>query len=351
MSTNQELYKQAILDAKAVRESALANAKSVLSETFEPRIKEMMRLKLSEELDEMEETEETLDNIVDTDTEEVKTSNMEESTLDDILAELDAIENEGKESTEEPETMNEEAGEAEEETEEEESSEEEVMGDEGEEEEVQDDTEVVDITVGEFKEIIRDLFNTLQGGGVGMEDMQDTADAEMQAGEDDEISLEEIIAQLEGEDNAEEDEMLNPIEEAKKSMKKDEKKKDEEKKEKEEMAKELKEAIKTIQSLKSELNEINLLNAKLLYVNKLFKSKSLNESQKVKVLNAFDRATTVKEAENTYKTLNESLSLTKKSTIKESVGFASKPMGNAPAKPIVEHDASVSRWQHLAGIK
>jgi hypothetical protein len=184
-----------------------------------------------------------------------------------------------------------------------------------------------------------------------MEDMQDTADAEMQAGEDDEISLEEIIAQLEGEDNAEEDEMLNPIEEAKKSMKKDEKKKDEEKKEKEEMAKELKEAIKTIQSLKSELNEINLLNAKLLYVNKLFKSKSLNESQKVKVLNAFDRATTVKEAENTYKTLNESLSLTKKSTIKESVGFASKPMGNAPAKPIVEHDASVSRWQHLAGIK
>lgn len=348
MSTNQELYKQAILDAKAVRESALANAKSVLSETFEPRIKEMMRLKLSEELDEVEETEETLDNIVDTEMEEVKTSNMEESTLDDILAELDAIENEGKESTEEPEKMNEEAGEAEEETEEEESSEEEVVSDEdeGEEEEVQDDTEVVDITVGEFKEIIRDLFNTLQGGGVGMEDMQDAADAEMQAGEDEEISLEEIIAQLEGEDNAEEDEMLNPIEEAKKSMKKDE-----EKKEKEEMAKELKEAIKTIQSLKSELNEINLLNAKLLYVNKLFKSKSLNESQKVKVLNAFDRATTVKEAENTYKTLNESLSLTKKSTIKESVGFASKPMGNAPAKPIVEHDASVSRWQHLAGIK
>ena len=211
---------------------------------------------------------------------------------------------------------------------------------------MQDDTEVVDITVGEFKEIIRDLFNTLQGGGVGMEDMQDAADAEMQAGEDEEISLEEIIAQLEGEDNAEEDEMLNPIEEAKKSMKKDE-----EKKEKEEMAKELKEAIKTIQSLKSELNEINLLNAKLLYVNKLFKSKSLNESQKVKGRNAFDRATTVKEAENTYKTLNESLSLTKKSTIKESVGFASKPMGNAPAKPIVEHDASVSRWQHLAGIK
>ena len=349
MSTNQELYKQAILDAKAVRESALANAKSVLSETFEPRIKEMMRLKLSEELEEVEETEETLDNIVDTNMGEVKTSNMEESTLDDILAELDAIENEGKQSADDLKPMNEEAEEAEEETEEEESSEEEVMGDG---EEVEDDTEVVDITVGEFKEIIRDLFNTLQSGGKAMDDMQDTADAEMQAGEEEEISLEEIIAQLEGIDDAEEDEMLEPMEEAKKAMKKKEEKKMEDKdEEKKEMAKELKEAIKTIQSLKSELNEINLLNAKLLYVNKLFKSKSLNESQKVKVLNAFDRATTVKEAENTYKTLNESLSLTKKSTIKESVGFASKPMGNAPAKPIVEHDASVSRWQHLAGIK
>ena len=50
--TNQELYKQAILDAKAVRETALAAAKESLSEAFEPRIMEMMRLKLAEELEE-----------------------------------------------------------------------------------------------------------------------------------------------------------------------------------------------------------------------------------------------------------------------------------------------------------
>ena len=104
-------------------------------------------------------------------------------------------------------------------------------------------------------------------------------------------------------------------------------------------------------SFKDSLNEINLLNAKLLYVNKIFKAKSLTESQKVKVVNAFDRATTTKEAQNIYETLKDSLTEGKKSSIKESVGFASKAMGAAPAQPIVEADGYVNRMQILAGIK
>ena len=71
----------------------------------------------------------------------------------------------------------------------------------------------------------------------------------------------------------------------------------------------------------------------------------------MKVVNAFDRATTTKEAQNIYETLVDSLSADKKSTIKESVGFASKPIGSAPAQPIVESDNYVSRLQILAGIK
>ncbi len=59
---------------------------------------------------------------------------------------------------------------------------------------------------------------------------------------------------------------------------------------------ELAEAIETINTLRSELNEVNLLNAKLLYVNKLFKAKNLTESQKLKVIASFDKATNVKEA-------------------------------------------------------
>jgi hypothetical protein len=79
------------------------------------------------------------------------------------------------------------------------------------------------------------------------------------------------------------------------------------KKEVEEAKAELNEAINVINTLKSELNEVNLLNAKLLYVNKLFRSKTLTEAQKVKVINAFDRAESVKEVKNIFETLKDSV--------------------------------------------
>jgi hypothetical protein len=113
---------------------------------------------------------------------------------------------------------------------------------------------------------------------------------------------------------------------------------------------ELEEAMNTIATLRSELNEVNLLNAKLLYVNKLFKSKNLTEAQKVKVINAFDRAETVKETKNIFETLKESLNTPVKGAIKESLSFASKAAGVADRKPIVENNDFVARMQKLAGI-
>ena len=114
--------------------------------------------------------------------------------------------------------------------------------------------------------------------------------------------------------------------------------------------KELKEAISVIKTLKESINEVNLLNAKLLYVNKIFKAKSLAESQKVKVINAFDRATTINEVKNIYSTIKESISEVKKTGLQESIGFASKAIGNAPKQIIVEGDAVINRLQKLAGI-
>ena len=114
---------------------------------------------------------------------------------------------------------------------------------------------------------------------------------------------------------------------------------------------ELKEAYDTIESLKSDLNEVNLLNAKLLYTNKIFKAKTLTESQKVKVLGAFDKAGTVKETKLVFETLNEGLK-TKKSPIKESLGAASRVSGNVNTKkPIIETDPMVERFKKLAGLK
>ena len=108
--TNQELYKQAILDAKAVRETALAAAKQSLSEAFEPRIMEMMRLKLSEELEEgqeeveesVEEMEEAMDKQGNMQEEGMGgDEGMTEESLDAILAELDALSEEIEEGAEE----------------------------------------------------------------------------------------------------------------------------------------------------------------------------------------------------------------------------------------------------------
>jgi hypothetical protein len=113
---------------------------------------------------------------------------------------------------------------------------------------------------------------------------------------------------------------------------------------------ELSEAYSTIKVLKSELNEINLLNAKLLYTNKIFKAKNLNESQKVKVLTSFDKAKNVGEVKMVFETLNEGIKVSK-NIIKENLGRASKgTITPNVKKPIVESNEAFLRMQKLAGI-
>ena len=401
MESNQELFRQAILDAKAVRETSLASARATLAEHFEPLVKSMFKETVEniEEGDEeaMEEAKmHDMKKAKKHDMEEAKMHDMEESTLDEILAELNALSEddvdgsdleEGQVTTtagydEKAKTTHgsdngsysekakathgdgklHEADDDDTEEDDEDAKTDDKAEEAGEDltkdmeaGEGTDEQEVVDITVGELKDIIRDVFMTLQGGDMAADTAAldadtdlamdlGTDDAEMDT--DDEISLDEILAELEAEGKVEEAAAAGEIPGGQNTSKAAYTHKVEE------MKKELNEAIKTIKTLKTELNEINLFNAKLMYVNKIFKAKNLSESQKTKVINAFDRATSVKEVENTYKTLLESVSVdTKKSSLKESVGFASKPIGSAPARPIVETDALYSRWQTLAGIK
>jgi len=119
-----------------------------------------------------------------------------------------------------------------------------------------------------------------------------------------------------------------------------------------EMKHELEEAYNALSIIKTELQEVNLFNAKLLYTNKIFKAKNLTESQKVKVLAAFDKAASVKEAKLVFETLSEGMKETKK-TVNESMlrGSASKAAGVAARKPILEVNDQFARWQTLAGIK
>jgi hypothetical protein len=335
----ENIYQQAVLDAKAVRASAMANAKATIQEAFEPKIKAMLKKHIVESEEESYKMEE--DEYMDTSNIDVADDGssmgndsieeiLDETALDQILAELEAMtEDEDEEEVPIEETYDvgglEEAEEdEEEETEEEESedeeSEEEEESEEMEDEESNEETKVVDITLGDLVDAIKAAMGN-----------QSAEMTDMEASEDDSISLDEILAELDDE----EEKMKGAgdyMEEKKKAEK------------------ELEDAKKAIEEMRAELNEVNLLNAKLLYVNKIFKSKSLTESQKVKVLNAFDRATNVKEVKNVYATINESVTAAPKKQIKESYGFASKPTGYSQKTNTVESDPFIARMQKLAGL-
>ena len=115
---------------------------------------------------------------------------------------------------------------------------------------------------------------------------------------------------------------------------------------------ELGQALDTIATLRSELNEVNILNAKLLYVNKIFKANNLTESQKVNIIAAFDKAETVKEVKLVFETVADNVGTKKETTIKEHKGSASKATGTTAKKPEVISEVSnaVLRMQKLAGI-
>lgn len=361
------LYQDAILDAKALRASAMANAKAALEEAFEPKIQEMLRLKLSEELDEVEELEEEAEveegieekmhDKVEEDYSEVEENlDINEAELEEILAQLEELSHadEAEHKPEMEEAKHEEVEEAKEmkdeslneAEEEEEAKEEEETEEAGEEAEVVDDeTKVIDITLGDLKQVLQSVMAGSQDLGADIPSDEADADSEAEA----EISLDEILAELEAEgmedaahrDPAFSDGHQKPaypeMEEAKKHDDKDK------------VEEELEEAKATIEKMRQDLQEVNLLNAKYLYMNKLFKSKTLSESQKVKVINALDRASSVTEVKNTYETLKESFE--SKKQLKESIGFASQAAGIAPKQPIIEQDNMMSRWQKLAGIK
>lgn len=347
----ENIYQQAIADAKALRASAMANAKSALQEAFEPQIKEMVRLKLSEELDEVEELKETeeMEEGMDHEMEEGYDGVEEtlgEGDLDEILAELDALSEEDSENSEELEESEdlEEAEETEEaETEDEDAKEfDDTEGDEATEE-----TKEITVSLGDLKDLIDKIkglnpelaSDEMADDEEGLEGIADE-EGEEEVEDEESFSLDEILAELE-EDSLEEKKDVT-----KEAVKKHGGMNYEAKKAQEE----LNEAKRTIAELTESLNDVNLLNAKLLYMNKIFKAKTLSESQKIQVVKAFDKATSVKEVKNTFEILKESVTAKKKSQIHESFGYASKPAGVSPQSNVIDSDPFVNRWQKLAGL-
>jgi hypothetical protein len=347
---NTNLLKEAIAEADAIKKMAIENAKSSLNEAFDSKIKSMMAARLEEEADDLEleeeyeegydEKDEAKHAEPDADNKGGKSDededNMEEEygkeeeadeafNLDAILAELEAGEvEEGDEVMEE---------EAEEDEAEEEmpkkKKEEEPAEEEGDEEEEMD--EEIDIAA---------LL------------------AEMEDGEEDEMEKDEM---KEGEMKDEEDkdevatleeEMMSLLEKMKQA------KAAKEKKEEPKESEELQEIKRQAAELAQKVNETNLINAKLLYLNKILRKYNLSEQQKIKVISAFDKAETVNESKIVHESLDQAFSVKNdnvKSGLKESIGFASSAAGTSTKRVINEGvvgdvDKQVSRWQKLAGI-
>ena len=366
---NRETLKECIADAKTIRETAIASAKAALEEAFTPQLTAMFAEKLNE-LEKEEEMQESEMN----ETRSMEEEGLEETfNLDELLAELEMEEGY--------------------------SMEEEGMEKEGMyEENLEEDVMLEEMSDEEIEELVMKTIEDMIASGKLMageeaeeaeeEDMEDMEDMNMDSEEeteeiDEEINIDELLAETDSleEETKELDEVgyadpstadliaqvasfLNTSKDAVMGMvaalpatvaagaflrgvlkgKKAEKSMEEA---------DTKEMEETINELRKELNEVNLLNAKLLYTNKIFKAKNLTESEKIKVLNTFDKAETVKEVKLVFETLTESLKATAtKNPIKESLGSASKTIAPAaPKQPIIEVNDAFARMQRLAGLK
>jgi hypothetical protein len=348
---NSKLLKEAIADAKAVRETAIANAKIALEEAFTPRLQSILSKKLQAEME--GDDEEVVD--------ETDTSGIGVGTNAPTADANDAHIDLGADTEEETAEVGEEDENAEvvsEEDEMEMDSDDEMMEDEEEMEfsDMEEEDDMMGDDELDLESIIRELESELEeededgvvydptGAIYNEEEMEMDSEEEMQQEEeeDDVIDLEEILREMgygDDEEVSEEDEMEMDTDKMA------------------EMEAELEEAYNTIKSLRGTINEVNILNAKLLYANKLFRGYNLTNEQKVKIVENLDRTTTVREIKLVYATLAESMKfggVDRKQTTKRVVseGIASKVTAStSPKKEIIaESNELAKRFKKLAGI-
>ena len=334
-----DLLKQAIADANTVRETALANAKIALQEAFAPRLERMLATKLTNEIEGEEED-------VDAMAEPVAPEAGAEEMGDEAMGAFPDSVNVGLDFDDDGEyDLTGMVG----------GSEEEAMPAAGEEMPANPEAEYDEAGAEELdlESIIRELEGDLENEGMYEEDDDMMKmEGDMYGHDEDREEVEEDIDSIieailreedydfEGDVEAGTD---GEVEELKMEM--------------EAQTKELEEAYRTVKKLSGIINEVNLLNAKLLYTNKLFRNFELSENQKMKVIENFDRAGNTREVKLVFTTLAESFKrpTTKKRVVKES--YASKPVATTAPSPrtistqvLSEGFEMAERWKKLAGL-
>jgi hypothetical protein len=399
---SSKLLKEAIADAKAVRETALANAKIQLEEAFTPRLKSMLSQKLRAEAEDMESDEDEMKEAYGDDEEKAEdkmeedynssnigagkggtnsgqtnkqptyhdagaedklgaadvtsTSKKPEAEVEDYTFEKSITEVEGDEE------------EMKESNHDEQNAEPDMNNMEGEMDDADNQQSEDDL---DLEAIIKELEQELHGEGD--EDNidgseydamgHDQNDMENEAADDVDAAMhadkpDAYIAKNESDDKDEDDSEMN-IEEIIKELEEEEKAEEEEKEKVEEskrLKEELAEAISVIKTLKSTINEVNLLNAKLLFSNKLFRSYNLTNEQKSKVIDSLDRTTNVREVKLVYSTLAESMKFSSQSpkkvvkTMAEGTTRVQNSTKPSDSQIISEGTTYANRFKELAGI-
>lgn len=322
-----DILKEAIAEAKIVRDIAYQNAKATMTEAFEPRIKSMLSTRLQNEADD--------------DTEDLGVDDIpkdEDETDDDETTE--AVEDDESDNVEDSEV------------------------DVNEEDETTEDDKDFDEDDAEFESVLQELEDELNSDeeesdddGIDTNtdnDMDEEADMDSdetnddETDDDDEITAEDINSILASEEDDSE-------------MSDDDKNETETETSNERLRKEnrmLKKSIQkygnTINFLKKELSEINLLNSKLLHTTKLFRRFSLQNEEKTKIVNTFDRTKNIREVKLVYTTIVESLKLkpaSKRNKINEnSSTFIGSTKPNR--KDVITEDVDFkARMKKLANIK
>ena len=358
---NSKLLKEAIADAKAVRETALANAKIALEEAFTPKLQSMLSKKLQEELEgdeSEEEVELTQENDVSSEigggdgTKMPAAKAFSSAAESDELAAADVDKISAAVGSED-ENAEKVAGITESEEEEYDVTGATPETGMNEEEEMDDVDSEIDEIIKELEAAADDEESYATEGEEEMEapvaEPTEAPAVEEPVAEEDEIDLDEILREMGYGDE--------PTEEA--PVATEEEHSEEElsalKAELKTVQSELGEAISVIKSLKGTINEVNLLNAKLLYVNKLFRSFNLTNEQKSKVVETLDRTKNVREVKLVFSTIAESFKfgngVARKTTSKITESYASKPAASTAPKQIISEDNSASdRFKKLAGI-
>jgi hypothetical protein len=371
-----DLLREAIADAKAVRETALENAKIALEEAFTPRLQSMLSKKIQSEMEDSEETEDSEEMREEEDAEE-EMEDAEEMRMDaeEEMEDAEEVEMDAEETSHDAEEVEMDAEEMEDA--EETSHDAEEMEDKEEEDELDLESVLAELEADLNEEEEEDEIDESEKSDKDEEEKVDENDVSSDIGKSDnkvnpkandssatgaqgpegegkdepagnELDDHEVVKEVEDkeeDDDIDLDEVLKALSEEEDA--------EEEADKVEELKKEITETRNVVKFMRAKLNEVNLLNAKLLFSNKLFRAFGLNNNQKLKVVENFDRTKNLREVKLVYATLAESFKSPKKLSESVSKGSSSKPVAStkpANEEVLTEGNELKARFKKLANI-